>query len=97
MRIIYHYGWFLFKQRGSLEEKLFRMSLIQDWVFLQYFFIVCQAESGEPCIFPFKYSGTTYTSCTSVDNDQPWCSTGNDEDGNYDTYGNCDMALCGNV
>ena len=71
------------------------------YVFLKSTFCItylgCQTKYEEPCIFPFKYSGTTYTSCTSVDNDQPWCSTGNDEDGNYDTYGNCDMALCGNV
>lgn len=31
---------------------------------------------SEPyCHFPFSYEGKTYTGCTSVDHDQPWCYT----------------------
>jgi len=38
---------------------------------------------GKPCIFPFKYAGTTYDKCTARDSDngQPWCATEIDEDG----------------
>eukprot|EP00091_Calanus_sinicus_P025353 TRINITY_DN962_c0_g1_i4.p1 TRINITY_DN962_c0_g1~~TRINITY_DN962_c0_g1_i4.p1 ORF type:complete len:203 (-),score=35.50 TRINITY_DN962_c0_g1_i4:2-610(-) len=39
----------------------------------------CTAESGpyadEPCVFPFRYNGVTYTSCTTQDKDNAWCST----------------------
>merc|ERR1740138_418358 len=33
--------------------------------------------AGAPttCHFPFEYQGKTYDSCTTVDNDQPWCMT----------------------
>ena len=39
----------------------------------------CTTESGpypdEACVFPFRYNGVTYTSCTTQDKDQAWCST----------------------
>merc|ERR1711970_1069364 len=39
----------------------------------------CTTESGpysnEPCVFPFRYNGITYTSCTSQDRSAAWCST----------------------
>jgi len=30
---------------------------------------------GETCIFPFKYQGVTYNSCSLVDHYRPWCPT----------------------
>merc|ERR1711902_187757 len=31
--------------------------------------------SGNPCSFPFRYNGVTYTSCTTQDKSAAWCST----------------------
>merc|ERR1719336_302602 len=31
--------------------------------------------SGQPCSFPFRYNGVTYTSCTTQDKSAAWCST----------------------
>merc|ERR1719392_448330 len=31
--------------------------------------------SGNPCVFPFRYNGVTYTSCTTQDKSAAWCST----------------------
>ena len=28
------------------------------------------------CVLPFKYSGTTYTSCTTAGGYDPWCAIG---------------------
>ena len=43
------------------------------------------------CVFPFHYDGTTYSECTSVDHDQPWCSVEVDSNGNHvgEKWGNC--------
>merc|ERR1712110_1277106 len=38
---------------------------------------------GRECKFPFIYKGVTYNTCTSLDNNQPWCYT----DGKK--WGNC--------
>ena len=52
---------------------------------------VVETRNGEfkPCIFPFKYSGQTFDSCTTIrDPDKkPWCSTKVDADGNHVTAG----------
>lgn len=37
----------------------------------------------EPCVFPFIYKGKKYTSCTSVEEHNPWCSTKVDRKGGY--------------
>ena len=45
-------------------------------------------ENGYCCVFPFKYKGKTYDSCTFVDGSKPWCALTSD----YDTdgkYGYC--------
>ena len=42
--------------------------------------------SDKPCIFPFKYEGSTYNRCTRKDseNNRPWCATKvNKEDDNH--------------
>ena len=36
---------------------------------------VCGTDNG-PCVFPFNYDGTSYSKCTTIDHDQPWCATG---------------------
>merc|ERR1711935_759871 len=54
--------------------------------------------SGKSCIFPFKFSGTTYTSCTTDGNEpgntEEWCSTKVDDSethiGGQGNWGNCD-------
>lgn len=43
---------------------------------------------GAACVFPFTYEGVTYTTCITLNNDQPWCATTN----NYPVdkkWGNC--------
>ena len=39
----------------------------------------CTTESGpytdQPCVFPFRYNGITYSSCTTQDKSAAWCST----------------------
>eukprot|EP00090_Calanus_glacialis_P046480 TRINITY_DN9154_c0_g1_i1.p1 TRINITY_DN9154_c0_g1~~TRINITY_DN9154_c0_g1_i1.p1 ORF type:complete len:403 (-),score=92.87 TRINITY_DN9154_c0_g1_i1:93-1301(-) len=48
---------------------------------------------GKPCIFPFKYAGSTYDKCTARDSDagQPWCATEIDEEGYVvdNAWGDC--------
>merc|ERR1719222_1271740 len=39
----------------------------------------CTTQSGpypnQACVFPFRYNGVTYTSCTTQDKSDAWCST----------------------
>merc|ERR1719205_14861 len=39
----------------------------------------CTTTSGpypsQPCVFPFRYNGVTYSSCTTQDKSAAWCST----------------------
>jgi len=62
---------------------------------------VCKTTDGDrdtPCVFPFKFKGTTYSICTkSKDPDnEAWCSTKVDTDGNHVTgkgkWGHCNRA-----
>ena len=49
--------------------------------------------NGAKCVFPFKYKGIIYNSCTKTDHDQLWCAT----EPVYETnrkYGNCDCGQC---
>jgi len=39
------------------------------------------ANSGANCVFPFTFRGVTYDGCTTVADDQLWCSTLTDSDG----------------
>merc|ERR1711974_111275 len=39
------------------------------------------ANSGVNCVFPFTFRGVTYDGCTTVADDQLWCSTLTDSDG----------------
>merc|ERR1739842_74253 len=56
--------------------------------------------AGEPCVFPFKHNGHTYTACTDwvyADPPQPegtkWCSTKVDDDGVH-VEGNGHYGFC---
>ena len=53
-------------------------------------------DANKPCIFPFEYSGKTYSKCTAKEHDQPWCSTEVDGYGKHvkGKWGNCD-SNCG--
>jgi len=37
----------------------------------------------QPCVFPFKFKGVTYTHCAKRTWSQPWCSVATDSDGNH--------------
>ena len=51
------------------------------------------SQGGSPCVFPWKYKGKTYNSCTmDWETDQrPWCATKVDENGAVfsTNYGYC--------
>merc|ERR1719346_783857 len=55
----------------------------------------CTTDSGpqasQACVFPFRYNGVVYTSCTTVDQAAAWCATQVDAGGNFvtDQYGFC--------
>ena len=44
-------------------------------LFIYHQFLVCTAN-GKECVFPFKYKGITYNTCTKVesDNGKAWCA-----------------------
>lgn len=48
-----------------------------------------KSSKSQPCIFPFKYYGSTYDACTDVNDpdNKLWCSTKVDQDGNHDQSG----------
>ena len=51
--------------------------------------------NGDPCFFPFTYSGMVYNACTAddaMDGVTPWCATRSDADGGWrrGNYASCD-------
>jgi hypothetical protein len=53
--------------------------------------------AGDPCVFPFTYSGISYNTCTtddSADGVTPWCATRSDADGGW-SRGHYDSCDCG--
>lgn len=57
----------------------------------------CSTTKGVKCVFPFKYKGKTYTTCTSAYHyGKPWCSTTTKADGSYikGKWGNCNPLTC---
>merc|ERR1712079_849090 len=40
-------------------------------------------QSSCECVFPFKYNGVTYNTCTRDGEDKEWCATGPNADGEY--------------
>ena len=65
----------------------------------QNYFTECYTVSGpganKPCIFPFRFNGVSYNTCTldSAEENKPWCSTLVDENNNHvpggGHYGDC--------
>jgi len=58
---------------------------------------VCMTTKSKECKFPFKYKGTTYSSCTTKGSIlwKAWCSTSTNDDGSYNgKWGYCDMGKC---
>ena len=45
-------------------------------------------KNGYCCVFPFKYKGKTYDSCTFVGGSKPWCALTSDYDADG-KYGYC--------
>ena len=49
-------------------------------------------QGGLPCVFPWKFKGKTYNSCTMEwePDQRPWCATKVDENSKYYTnFGYC--------
>ena len=46
-------------------------------------------------MFPFKYKGVEYNSCTTAGNGNiPWCATSLTSDGTYNDWGSCNVEKC---
>merc|ERR1719150_2657482 len=59
---------------------------------------VSGAVTGAACVFPFKFMGQTFNSCTTTGGfKKPWCSTSTDVYGNHvrGTWGDCDNSCPG--
>jgi len=58
----------------------------------------CETITGRRCVFPFKYRGKTYNSCTNdgTTNGQPWCAYEIQRDGNAvpGKWEDCDPSVC---
>ena len=56
----------------------------------------CVTTNDVRCQFPFKYNGTEYNSCTTVDNpnNDPWCAISLKGNGNSDKVEKCNMKKC---
>ena len=54
----------------------------------------CRTTNSNACVFPFTHAGTSYSECTTADNNGvAWCATGTvSSAGAYTTYGTCDPA-----
>ena len=57
----------------------------------------CVTESWTSCVFPFKYAGKTYSTCTTDGSSKAWCSIENKADGNYKYWDYCAMETCSEV
>ena len=51
----------------------------------------CKTQGGTLCVFPFKYNGKTHDACTLDGQNDPWCSTKVDANGQHVTlnWGDC--------
>lgn len=49
------------------------------------------AASSKACAFPFKWGGSSFSECTSLEDPfGPWCATTVDEDCEMTAWGHCD-------
>jgi len=55
----------------------------------------CMTTNAKACVFPFKYNGVEYNSCTTEGNgDTLWCATSVTADESYNAWGECDTTKC---
>jgi hypothetical protein len=69
-----------FETRFSIETNSKKKSVTKNTIETPKTII---SSNDKPCIFPFKYEGVSYTSCTDKDSaaGTPWFATGVDTDG----------------
>ena len=58
-----------------------------------YFLLACTVEK-QMCVFPFKYDGTSYSSCTEAGANGLWCATSTYSGGSVKTWGFCGDQQC---
>ena len=58
-------------------------SCLVEVTFLPSCVTVGGSQPHQACVFPFRYLGVTYTSCTTIGLDQPWCSTNTTTSGTH--------------
>ena len=82
-------SWFYIRERYGTCPSVFSF-------FLDFFWLGCATFCDSVyCIFPFKYKGVKYNSCTTAGNGNiPWCATSLTSDGTYNGWGNCDVEKC---
>uniref|UniRef100_A0A8B9CPG0 Insulin like growth factor 2 receptor n=1 Tax=Anser brachyrhynchus TaxID=132585 RepID=A0A8B9CPG0_9AVES len=68
---------------GSLKEMKMDYSRQDETVILQYTGgdRCPPGETGELCVFPFKYKGKSYEQCITEEKKRPWCATTADYQG----------------
>ncbi|XP_066945387.1 uncharacterized protein [Macrobrachium rosenbergii] len=60
-----------------------------DWEMMLVFPGEVRTEFGAPCVFPFRYRGRTYRSCTFNNSFRAWCATAVDDDRKQSDWGYC--------
>ncbi|XP_064097954.1 uncharacterized protein LOC135209201 [Macrobrachium nipponense] len=60
-----------------------------DWEMMLLLPGEVRTEFGAPCVFPFRYGGRTYRSCTFNNSFRAWCATAVDDDRRKRDWGYC--------
>ena len=58
------------------------------------FSLACMTTDKKRCVFPFKYNGSLYSSCTNDHHDRAWCATALNVNMSYSSWGDCDPSNC---